>query len=46
MRSAKETLNLDSLDVIHAGAQRYRLATCIRALPASQLTSALKPLND
>ena len=37
MRSAMETLNLDSLDVIHAGAERYELATGVRALPASQL---------
>ena len=41
-----ETLNLDSLDVIHAGAELYELATGVRALPASQLTSALKPLAD
>lgn len=46
MRSAMETLNLDSLDVIHAGAERYELATGVRALPASQLTSGLKPLAD
>ena len=46
MRSAMETLNLDSLDVIHAGAERYELATGVRALPASQLTSSLKPLAD
>ena len=46
MRSAMETLNLDSLDVIHAGAERYELATGVRALPASQLTASLKPLAD
>ena len=46
MRSAMETLNLDSLDVIHAGAERYELAIGVRALPASQLTSGLKPLAD
>ena len=46
MRSAMETLNLDSLDVIHAGAERYELATGVRALPASQLTTGLKPLAD
>ena len=44
MRSAMETLSLDSLDVIHAGAGRYELATGVRALPASQLTASLKPL--
>ena len=46
MRSAMETLNLDSLDVIHAGAERYELASGVRALPASQLTTGLKPLAD
>lgn len=37
MRSAMETLNLDSLDVVHAGTQRYRLAPGVRALPAREL---------
>ena len=39
MKSAMETLKLDSLDIVHAGAKRYSLATGIRALPASELES-------
>ncbi len=42
MRSAMETLNLDSLDVVHAGTQRYRLAPGVRALPARDLEAAVK----
>ena len=42
MRSAMETLNLDSLDVVHAGTQRYRLAPGVRALPARELEGAVK----
>ena len=42
MRSAMETLNLDSLDVVHAGTQRYRLASGVRALPARELEGAVK----
>ena len=41
MRSALETLNLDQLDVVHAGIRRYRLARRVRALPAVELASIL-----
>ena len=45
MRSAYETLRLDRLDVVHAGAERFALAKGIRALPASQLAKTLRPLR-
>ena len=45
MRSAMETLNLDRLDVVHAGAERYQLASRIRALPASHLPAQLPRLR-
>ena len=45
MRSALETLNLDRLDVIHAGTTRYRLASGVRALPAAELGDTLHPLQ-
>lgn len=41
MKSAMETLKLDSLDIVHAGAKHYPLATGVRALPASELASLL-----
>ena len=41
MRSAMETLHLDSLDVVHAGTKLYRLASGVRALPAAEVTDAL-----
>jgi len=44
MRSAAETLGLDNLDVVHAGAERYQLAPRIRALPAIELADTLQPL--
>ena len=37
MRSAFETLGLDRLDVVHAGAQSYAMAPGMRALPAARL---------
>jgi hypothetical protein len=46
MRSALETLNLDRLDVVHAGTERYRLADGVRALPAAELADTLGPLHD
>ena len=46
MRSALETLNLDRLDVVHAGTERYRLAPNVRALPASDLAGTLAPLPE
>ena len=42
MRSAMETLRLDSLDVVHAGTETYRLAHGVRALPARELDGALR----
>ncbi len=44
MRSAVETLRLDHLDVVHAGTERYRLASRVRALPAAELVGALRAL--
>ena len=44
MRSAVETLGLDRLDVVHAGAERYRLAEKVRALPAGELVLELRRL--
>ncbi|MDE2719530.1 MAG: ATP-binding protein [Gemmatimonadota bacterium] len=41
MRSALETLNLDRLDIVHAGMRRYRLARRVRALPAAEIVSIL-----
>ena len=41
MRSAFATLELERLDVIHAGTERYQLAPGIRALPATQLAATL-----
>ncbi len=46
MRSAVETLNLDRLDVVHAGTQRYRLAGRVRTLPAGELVGELKELAN
>ena len=45
MRSAMETLSLDSLDVVHAGTERYRLAPGVRALPAGALEGALREMG-
>ncbi|MCY4573807.1 MAG: ATP-binding protein [Gemmatimonadetes bacterium] len=45
MRSAMETLNLDSLDVVHAGTERYRLARNVRALPATELEGTLREMG-
>ena len=45
MRSAMETLRLDSLDVVHAGTKRYRLAPGVRALPTSELERALQEIG-
>ena len=45
MRSALETLNLDRLDVVHAGTERYRLGPLVRALPAGELTGTLRALG-
>lgn len=45
MRSSFATLKLDALDVIHAGTQRYQLAKGIRALPAAEIDTVLRPLG-
>ena len=45
MRSTFETLQLDRLDVLHAGTQRHQLAEAIRALPATEMNTALRPLG-
>ncbi|MCY4400603.1 MAG: ATP-binding protein [Gemmatimonadetes bacterium] len=45
MRSAVETLNLDSLDVVHAGTKRYRLGPQVRALPAGEMVGTLRALG-
>lgn len=44
MRSALETLELQRFDVVHAGQRLYRLAPRVRALPAAQLATELRPL--
>ena len=41
MRSALETLNLDRLDVVHAGTEPYEMAPRVRALPAARLVDLL-----
>ncbi len=46
MRSAMETLSLDSLDVVHAGTKRYRLAPGVRALPALELAATVPTLPN
>ena len=45
MRSALETLDLQRLDVVHAGQRLYKLARHVRALPAAQLATELRPLR-
>ena len=45
MRSALETLDLQRLDVVHAGQRLYQLAPRVRALPAAQLATELRPLR-
>ena len=45
MRSALATLGLERLDVVHAGTDRYRMASKIRALPAADLAATLRPLQ-
>lgn len=45
MRSSFDTLKLDRLDVIHAGTRRYQLTERIRALPAAEMNTALRPIG-
>ena len=44
MRSALQVLNLDSLDVIHAGQATFRLAARIRAVSVTGLLDEIEPL--
>lgn len=44
MRSAFETLGLTRLDVVHAGAEAYSLASKVRAVPAARLAADLRAL--
>lgn len=46
MHSALETLNLERLDVVHAGPDRYAMAPRVRALPAAELATELRPLRS
>ena len=46
MRSALQTLNLDRLDVVHAGTERYQLGSRIRALPASRISVELPSVRE
>ncbi len=46
MRSALQTLNLDRLDVVHAGTERYQLGSRIRALPASHISAELACVRE
>ena len=46
MRSAFETLRLDRLEVVHAGTEGYAIAPGMRALPATRLATALRPLRE
>ena len=42
MRSAKETLGLHRLDVVHAGTAGYRMADGVHAVPATELAARLR----
>ncbi|WP_420616220.1 DUF4143 domain-containing protein [Candidatus Palauibacter sp.] len=46
MRSALETLNLDRLDVVHAGTEPYEMAPRVRAIPATRLEEVLRRASD
>lgn len=46
MRSALETLNLDRLDVVHAGTEPYEMAPRVRAIPATRLEEVLRGASD
>ena len=45
MRYALETLDLQRLDVVHEGERLYKLAPRVRALPAAQVATELRPLR-
>ena len=40
-----DTLNLERLDVVHAGTHRRSMAPRVRAVPAAQLSIELRPLR-
>ena len=46
MRSAVESLELDRLDLVHAGEATYPLADRVRAVAARDLLTALEPLRE
>ena len=46
MRSAVEALELDRLDLVHAGEATYPLADRVRAVAARDLLTALEPLRE
>ncbi len=46
MRSALESLDLESLFVVHAGRESFSLGPKIRAVSASRLTEDLEPLRS
>ena len=45
MRHALADLRLTSLDVVHAGAETFPLATSVRAVAARRLLDDLAPLR-
>ena len=44
IQSAMATLHLDRLDVVHAGSKTFEIARGIRAIAASRVFEAIKPL--
>jgi hypothetical protein len=44
MRIAVDDLRLDSLEVIHAGSETYRLADKVRAVPLARIGTEIEPL--
>ena len=46
MRSAFETLRLQGLDVIHAGSKTFPLGKQMRAIAATDLVRALRPIHE
>jgi uncharacterized protein len=45
MRSAMQDLRLDSLTVVHAGAESFRLGKQTRAVPVARLVDEIEPLR-
>jgi hypothetical protein len=44
MRTAVADLKLDSLEVVHAGADAFPLARKVRAVPLARLLELIRPL--